>query len=412
MSDQPTEGVSESHNNERTNGQSREIRTRDQLPPELSSCRKCVLWVARALMVFAVCFLGYICVQFLLGATAAPDCSCWTYIVLSLFLIALVTERWLLHEYRVHETRIEDQSEIAALIQEAMNVQPRLRIQNNNGQQDDRPKDFDRLKKQLHAEVRRLTQELHPNAWTDYQILPLDRLLIDFLPIEDLKARARSSLVDLEEYATGEAFSYDSRLYYDWEGRIDEDIKAIDSYKNDQGKQDSIADKLRADLRSLFEHVADYESNWARGKTTVNSIRLCGSAAVLVFLVMGVLEVIYPVADTAAVPRLGIFHWGFLGIAGAITSVLLTLRNSDEVEVGNTRGVQELWRAVLGAILGFVAGILIFSALSGGLITGGAAVPNLRAPEPKDVFLSIMWAVVAGMGFENVLQRVRSAASS
>ena len=401
MPDQPKEGLSEPHKNEGTTG---------QLPPDLSCLSKCVLWVARSFMVFAVCFLGYICVQFLLDPIAVPKCSCWTYIFLSGFLIALVTERLLQHEYRVHETRTEDQSEINALIQEAMNVQPRLCIPNGNGQQESWPKDFDRLKEKLDAEVRRL-QKVGPDAWVDYQILPLDRLLIDFLPVEDLKARALSSMVDLEEYATGEAFSYDTRLYNEWERRIDEDIKEIDSYKDNEKEQDRIADKLRADLRSLYEHVANYESNWARGKTTVNSIRLCAAAAVLVFMGMGVLEVIYPVSDTADFSRLGIFHWGFLGIAGAITSVLLTLRNSDEVEVGNTRGVQELWRAVLGAILGFVAGILIFSALSGGLITDGAAVPNLSAPKPKDIFLSIVWAVVAGMGFENVFQRVRSAAS-
>ena len=402
MPDQPKKGLSEPHKNEGTTG---------QLPPDLSCRSKCVLWVARSFMVFAVCFLGYICVQFLLDPIAVPKCSCWTYIFLSGFLIALVAERLLLHESRVHKTRTEDQSEINALIQEAMNVQPRLCIQNENGQQESRPKDFDRLKEKLGAEVLRL-HKVGPDAWIDYQILPLDRLLIDFLPVEDLKARARSSMVDLEEYATGEAFSYDTRLYNEWKSRIDEDIKEIDTYKGNEEEQDRIADELRADLRSLYEHVANYESNWARGKTTVNSIRLCGTAAVLVFMVMGVLEVIYPVSDTADLSRLGIFHWGFLGIAGAITSALLTLRNSDEVEVGNTRGVQELWRAVLGAVLGFVAGILIFSALSGGLIANGGAVPNLSAAETKDIFLSIVWAVVAGMGFENVFQRARSAASS
>ena len=384
----------------------------NQLPPELSCFEKWVCRVARTCMVLAVCFLGYVCFQFLRDTTAVPNCSCWTYIALSGFLIGLVTERWLLHDRRVHETRTADQSEIKALIQEAINVQPRLRIQSENGQQEERPKDFEKLKEQVDEEVQRLTQELGPDAWTDYQILPLDQLLIDFLPIEDLKARARSSLVDLEEYAIGEAFSYDTRLYHEWAQRIDEDIKAIDEFKGGELKLDGIADKLRADLRSLLDHVANYESNWARGKMIVNSIRLCGVAAVFVFMVMGLLGVIYPFSDTAGVPRLGILHWGFLGIAGALTSVLLTLRNSDEVEVGNTRGFQELWRAVLGAILGFVAGILIFSALSGGLIERGAAVPNLAKPQLKDVSLSILWAVIAGMGFESTLQRVRSAVSS
>ena len=410
MSDQSNESTLEPHNDEGGHSRPREILPKNQLPPKLSCWENRWSWIARIFMVLGVCFLVYICFQLLWDATEIPDCRCWTYVALSVFLVGLVTERFLYHERRVHEARTEDQSEIEALIQEAGNVRPRLPSQNKDGQQEDRPKDFAELKKQVDAEVQRLTQDLAPDAWTDYQILTLDRLLIDFLKIEDLKARARSSLVDLEEYATGDTFSYDSRLYYEWKKRIDEDIKAIDKCKDDKKKQDSIADELRADLRSLFEHVANYGSNWAQGKTIVNSIRICGAAAVLVFLLMGLLEVIYQVSDTAVVSRLGILHWGFLGSAGAITSVLNSLRDSNEVEVGNTRGVQELWRAVLGAILGFVAGILIFSALAGGLINHGAAVPNLVDTKPEDVYLSIMWAVVAGMGFENVFRWARSAA--
>ena len=88
------------------------------------------------------------------------------------------------------------------------------------------------------------------------------------------------------------------------------------------------------------------------------------------------------------------------------------LRDSDEVEVGDTRGVQVLWQTVLGATLGFVAGILIFSVLAGGLMKEGAAVPNLMEMKTKDIYLSIVWAVGAGMGFQSVFQRVRSTVSS
>ena len=400
----------ESYNYEGDHSRPREILSGDELPPKLSEWESRFLRFARVLMFSSVCFLGYTCLQILMGNTVTPDCSCWTYIALSVFLIGLVTERFLRHEIRVHRARTVDRNEIETMIQEARNIRPRLSIQNESGQQEHRPKDFDILKKQVLEEVQRLIQNLGPGAWTDYQILTLDRLLINFLTIEDLKARARSSVVDLEEYATGDTFSYDSRLYQEWEKKIDENIAAIENCKDGEEEQDSIADKLRADLRSLLEHVADYESNWAQGKTIVNSIRICGSAAVIVFMVMGLLEVIYPVSDTAAVPRLGILHWGFLGSAGAITSALIGLRDSNEVEVGNNKGVQELWRAVLGATLGFVAGILIFSALAGGLISDGAAVPNLVDPQPNNIYLSILWAVVAGMGFEKFFQRVRNAA--
>ena len=295
------------------------------------------------------------------------------------------------------------------MIQEANNVRPRLTIQKDD-QQVQRPRDFDHLKEKLDDEVKRL-RRIGPAAWTNYQVLTLDRLLIDFLPIEDLKARAKSSLADLAEYAEGDAFSYDVRLFSEWENTINKDI---DDCTGEKDKQDCIANKLRADLRSLLEHVANYESNWAQGKTIVHGIRICGSAAVLAFLFMGLLAAIYDPPNPASPfwSQFGILQWGFLGSAGALTSVLHGLRDSDDVEVGNTRGVQVLWRTVLGATLGFVAGILIFSILAGGLIAAGSAVPDLADIKSKDVYLSIVWAVSAGMGFETVFQRVRSVVAS
>ena len=298
------------------------------------------------------------------------------------------------------------------MIQEAKNVRPRLTFQQDD-QQVQRPPDFSHLKEQLNAELKRLTN-IGPEAWTNYQVLTLDRLLIEFLPIEDLKARAKSSLTDLAEYAEGGAFSYDARLYSDWDNTINKDIQDIDDCDDGKDKQDCIANKLRADLRSLLEHVANYESNWAQGKTIVHGIRICGSVAVLAFLFMGLLAAIYdpPNPISPFWSRFGILQWGFLGTAGALTSVLHGLRDSDDVEVGNTRGVQVLWRTVLGATLGFVAGILIFSILAGGLIEAGSAVPDLTDMKSKDVYLSIVWAVSAGMGFEAVFQRVRTVVAS
>ena len=128
------------------------------------------------------------------------------------------------------------------------------------------------------------------SAWTNYQVLTLDRLLIDFLPIEDLKARAKSSLADLQEYAVGNAFSYDATLYSCWKTTISKDIQDIDDCTKGHAEEDCIANSLRADLRSLLEHVANYESNWARGKTTIHGIRICGSAAVLAFLFIGFID--------------------------------------------------------------------------------------------------------------------------
>ena len=382
-----------------------------QLPPTLSWPKHyLLLWgVSRPLMVSPVCFLGYICLQLLLGTPVTPACPCWIHLALMLFLIGLVLDRVLRHKRLVHIEQVVDRSEVEARIQEARNIRSRLSIR-KDGQLEERPADINKLKENVDQEVQRL-KCIGPAAWTAYQALILDRLLIDFLPIEDLKARATSYLAELEDYAEGDTVPYNSRLFTQWQATINEDIKAIDNCKNDKEKQDCIADKLRADLRSLLEHVASYESDWARGKTIVTGIRICASAAVLVFVLMGLLGVIYD-APSPFWPRLGILQWGFLGTAGALTGVLNSLRDSNEVEVGDTRGVQVLWRTVLGAILGFVAGILIVSALAGGLIESGSAVPDLVKMANKDIYLSIAWAIAAGMGFQSVFQRVNTAVGS
>ena len=382
-----------------------------RLPPELPLLKTFLLWGARVLIVVPVSFLGVVCLQLVLGAAFDSPCPRWAHVALILFLIGLMLDRFLPHKLRVHREQVVDRSQVDALIQEARDVRPRPPLQ-NDGPQETRPLDFEQLKASVDAEVHRL-HRIGPEAWTNYQVLTLDRQLIDFLPIEDLKARAQSSLVDLEDYAEGDAFSYNARLYTHWKATIDEDIKEIEGCTDEQ-ERDRVADKLRADLRSLLEHVANYESTWAEGKTIVHAIRICGSAAVVAFVLMGLLGIIYHTFDAACVSSqpLGVLHWGLLGSAGALTSALNNLRDSIEVEVGDTRGVQVLWQTVLGATLGFVAGILIFSALAGGLITDGSAVPKLPATTSKDIYLSIVWAIGAGMGFQSVFQRVRSAVGS
>ena len=370
------------------------------LPPRLSWWQKVWFVCALGMIVLPAIFLAVICIRALLG-TAPPECSCWTYVALSLFLVGLVWERLLRHRYRVHQAQTEDRSEIEALLQEGKNLPDRDVAA--NGGTETKVQELEVLRRQVGDEIRRL-EELSPPAWTFYQVLTLHQLLIDFLTVDDLKARARSVLVELEDYAEGNAVSYDARLYNQWKTTINNDIDAIN---HSQDHHDMIS-TLRADLRSLLEHLASYESNWARGKTIVNGIRICGSVAVVVLVLMGLLEVIYPVSQTASgySPSIGILHWGLLGSAGALTSALIGLRDTNEVEIGNTRGVQELWRTVLGAVLGFVAGILIFSALAAQLIKTGTAVPELAQMQLRDVYLSIAWAVVAGMAFQTVFQRV------
>ena len=401
MEDQIQEGESKNIRQE-------DILPEDKLPPELDTFRWLILWFARILMGAGICWLIYICYQIFWNLGAVSQCIYCTYLALIGFLTGLVTEFLIRHKIRVHESRKADRSEVELLIQEARNVQPRL-------SDPDRPIDYIEKRKKIDEEVRRLTVNVGPKGWTEFQVLTLDRLRIDFLTIEDLKALARSSLADLKEYADGDAFSYDVSLYYSWEEKITSAIEDLEKSKgDDEVKKDEQAEALRANLRTLLYHVADYEANWAKGSTIVSGIRICGAVAVVVFTLMGILPLLCSIQDSTLSCdfRLSVLNWGFLGVAGAIASALISLRNAEEVEVGYTSGRQELWRAVLGAPLGLLAGILVFATIAGGMIESGAAVPNLAKPELSDAYLSVVWAIVAGMGFESVFQRVRRAVES
>ena len=130
---------------------------------------------------------------------------------------------------------------------------------------------------------------------------------------------------------------------------------------------------------------------------------ICGAAAVPILLVMGLLPILHPGGDGI----FGVLNWGLLGISGSLTAVLLYLYKSDRVEVGHTEGKSELWRTVLGATLGFVAGVLIYAIFRAELLSG-AAVPDLTYQDRSDLGLTIVWAIGAGMYFEGVFERVRS----
>ena len=316
---------------------------------------------------------------------------------------------------RVHKSRKEDPSEIEALIQEGKNIQPRL------VEPEYRPARFDERRQQVQDEIQRLRTKVGPEGWTEFQVLTLDRMVIDFLSIEDLKARARSSLDELKLYAYGEAFSYNDEFYRDWENKINANISSLDELDKSQEEQNDIsqakddkAEALRANLRAVREHIADYQSMWAEGKTIVSAIRICGAVSAVVFTLMGILPLLYPVQDcpTLCTFDLGILNWGFLGIAGAIAIALLDLWNAKEVEVADTAGKQVLSRVLVSAPLGLLAGVLVFSVIAGELIDHGSTVPNVKEPKLRDAYLSVAWAVAAGMGFEGVFQRVRRSVDS
>ena len=344
------------------------------------------------------------CVRFFWEIIAIPECIYCLYSVLMVFLISLVFNFKIRHKNLVQKLRQEDPTEVEALIQESKNIKPRLT-------DPERPKNFCNESQNVKKEVNRLKCMCH-KKWTEFQVLTLDRMMVDFLPFEDLKARARASLDELKEYAYGEAFSYNTNFYHEWANRINSNIDELDKLDEDEKItviiKDDKAEALRANLRAVYEHIADYQFKWAQGSTIVSSIRICGAASVIVFTLMGTLPLLYSVQSCTSLCdlRLNLLNWGFLGIAGALASTLVGLWNTEEVEVGNTEGKKELSRAILGVPLGLLAGMLAFSLIAGGVING-SIVPKLQGAELLNNTLSIVWAVGAGMCFERLFQQVR-----
>ena len=377
----------------------------DLIPPELKESHCLILGLAKLAMMIVGVYILSICAEVVLDKDIIPECSYCTHIALAAFLLALITYFNLNHRIRVYRSRKEDRSKVESLIQEANHI---LTYIDNN---EEAIKKYEQLKNEVH----RLESELGPEAWTEFQVLTLQRLLVDHLGINDLKARALSALDELKEYAEGNAFSYNVRLYYDWEEKIKNVIEKLNTEENSEETGDNIngkdkGEELRANLKSLYEHIAIYELEWSRGSTIVSGITICGSVAAVIFMIMGILPVLNNTGESLSALGycISILEWGFLGIAGATASALIGLRNADEVEVGNTFGRRELRRMVLGAPLGLFAGILAFSVLSAGLIDTGSAVPNLDCINNSQVYLSIIWAVGAGMGMERVFQKIHN----
>lgn len=386
------------------------IQPDDRLPPRLSGSQVAWLRVCRVSITLAIAYILAIGIYTVCYPSVAQKYIYFTYLALASFLAGLVFDFVIRHKIRVHTARKEDRSTVEALIQEAKSVQTRTLHPVSLV-------DFEKKISQMKDEVDRLENKVRPEGWTEYQVLTLNQQLIDFLFLDDLKARALSSLDELKEYAEGQAYSYHGRYYDLWEQRIIKNISDIEEYERGEARGENGDERkkkkeeaLRANLRSLREHVADFQSNWAEGSTIVTGIGICGSVAIVIFMTMGILPIVYSMQSGVLVGfPLGILNWGILGAAGATASALVGLRRTDEVEIGNTAGKQELWRMVWGTPLGFVSGILVVCIFRGGLVTDGSLVPDLSNPQWSDVYLAIAWSVIGGMGLERVFYGVREA---
>lgn len=378
-------------------------------PPKLSITQIVFLIISYVTLVLAVLYLAdQLCWRIL------PPCICCTYIGFGIVLAMFIVDRLIRHECSVHKKCLVDISFVDALFVEAKTVQPTL-----VGLMADE-KHFRRKKTDMLKEVRRL-KKLGNQSWTEYQVLSLNQMLVEFLKPDELIARAQSSLEDLEDYAKSSAYGgYDQKQYDKWKGRINEAINKIEAitkkdrefseFKEDfpsyvEVQREDATKMLKAVLPTLLEHVATYQTYWAEGSAILyNGLMMVCLTAIPLFVVMGLLPLYHRDNGT-----LGWFNWGLLAIVGALSTLFLRLHRSDLVEIGNTEGTKELWRAVLGATLAFVAGIVTYWMIAGKVLHFGGIVPKLDSSLLNDVGLSILWSVGSGFCFERIFDRLISA---
>lgn len=348
-----------------------------------------------------------------------------TYIALFSIVASVIWYRVLRHKDTVLMSRKVDSHELQSMLTEADTVEPTVMSEDLEIK---RPENYlkklDDLQKEA-TRLRSLIENENEYILTEYDVLALDQMLVDFLQAEDLVASARSRLESLKDFAEDTARDYYWATYYARENLIAKSIQRIEDAKKEEKSNkdfksrekliDDNCAELRSNLVDLLEHIASYDMAWAEGSAIVRGIILTGVISILPLIAMGLLPILYAYGDAKLSPCitciptscLYIYNWGFLGIAGAITAVLRTLRKTDLVEVGDTKGRAELWRAVLSAGLGLVAGIISYSLFAAELVHG-VIIPVVNSQTAQNIGLSIAWAFAAGLFFESIFDRLKS----
>ena len=335
------------------------------------------------------------------------------YVLFSLAAAPVLIDRFRHHKNEVDTARLEDPSYVRSILQQAKEY----RIKPTS-------KRSKKSVKCLSREIRRL-KEIGKCRWTEYEILPLEKSLSYHYSDSELISRSTDKLNELNEYAQDSHYRYDMEQYYKWEAKIEYLIERLTSLneeipeekkskakKKKKSREKRWARKqLIAAYRSLLEHISSYKQDWNEGSTVIKNLLICTITSVILFLTMGLIPLLYPVHPS----NLDIIHWGLLGSAGALTAVARDFRRSDLIAVGNTYGKKELWRAILGAVLGFIAGLILWAMLKSNLLPNGGLFPDFASNNTKmqsdnlqQVALSVFWAVVAGFSFDRIFDQVKA----
>lgn len=222
--------------------------------------------------------------------------------------------------------------------------------------------------------------------------LPLRIALVDIYPKTELVSKTRYELNLLQEYTDVD----DEALFDDWSDRIEDIFRDIQK----EDKKGEVYKELRAELKTLREQVAQYDKTWAEGEMIFNRVLYWDASTAIIFTVVGILPIIHPFGDNL----LFIGHWGALGIAGALLSVLVKMRDPNIPELGETKGKQVLQQTILGIVIGGLASVLLYAALSGEILAGKIFPQIPINPNAKNFWIdiggSIFWGLTAGFSLK------------
>ena len=366
-----------------------------ELPPPLRPARVFLTGFVTLLS------LGCVVFQLLWSATVFEPLL---YFPLLLLLAGTVLLRADFHNHLLRQARQVVRGQVESLKTEAATVERRL-------DEPERPEHFTAKKNQLDTEVKRL-DKLGPLAWTEWQVLSLQTMLVDFLHPNDLMSRARLYLDTLQEYANDSAYPYERTQYEQKKHHVEHAItnieQAIQLHAEEEILVDDAAEPLRAELRSLIEYTAEYEESWARGAVLLSGLKFCCGVSIPFFLLMGLLPITPMLADYPQ--PLAWFNFSFLGAAGAVITVLLTFVRSNEVEVGHVHGRREVSRALLAIVVGFFAGAIMYAFMGSGIgnqLLNNVLVPDVASPDGRQALLSVFWAMASGLFFEWIVEKLR-----
>ncbi len=381
--------------------------TTSGFPPAFSCWGKFVCIVGFVLFICGVFGVLFYCCGFIISLFNAECCigpNRFGYPLgvcgISGSLLYLVSK----FDMKVHDSRLEDPSVVKALLVEAKRVEPRIKDK-------DLPSNCEFKEKKLGEEVDQLEND-GLNCWTEYQVLNLRQNLVDFWDLDTLISSAQSILEDLYTYASDSNNSYDMGQYYTWKTKIEHEVEKIEQEIKASGgagiceKIDSKGERLRAHVKTLYDHIANFQMVWAEGTTLLKYLCYFTISAMLFFLFMGLVPLF---CDSK---ELNVINWSFLGASGSLCAVLMSLRKYNKIEVGDSEGNQEIRRAMYGCVLGLVAGLLSYYLISAGIISGPIFPDLTPSPDlPIDLIklnaLSIITAFVSGFSFDKIFDKIR-----